>query len=74
MPAGRLCGQHDAVLGVKGFCLIYWTQFNIIHLYGTLVMLYRQHLNLPHTQASMAVVLQRMINVKRMKLRVWLFC
>lgn len=65
MPGAAFAGQHDTVLGVKTLPnLLDAIRQCYASLWHTHVMLYRQHLNLPHTQASMAVVLQRMINVQ----------
>jgi len=65
MPGAAFAGQHDTILGVRGLDAV---QNAIRQCYASLwhthVMLYRQHLQLPHHYASMAVVLQRMVDVR----------
>lgn len=64
MPGAAFAGQHDTILGVRDTASLHDA---IRQCYASLwhihVMLYRQHLQLPHTQASMAIVLQRMVDV-----------
>lgn len=65
MPGAAFAGQHDTILGVRGLAAL---QNAVRQCYASLwhthVMLYRQHLSLPHHRASMAVVLQRMVDVR----------
>ena len=65
MPGAAFAGQHDTILGVRSLDAL---QNAIRQCYASLwhthVMLYRQHLHLPHHLVSMAVVLQRMVDVR----------
>ena len=66
MPGAAFAGQHDTLLGVKTLpMLLDAIRQCYASLWHTHVMLYRQHLNLPHSQASMAIVLQRMVDVQK---------
>ncbi|WP_193015290.1 MULTISPECIES: PEP/pyruvate-binding domain-containing protein [Gammaproteobacteria] len=66
MPGAAFAGQHDTLLGIKTLPnLLDAIRQCYASLWHTHVMFYRQHLNLPHTQASMAIVLQRMIDVQK---------
>ncbi|MEQ4921992.1 PEP/pyruvate-binding domain-containing protein [Proteus hauseri] len=66
MPGAAFAGQHDTLLGVRTLPILLDA---IRQCYASLwhahVMLYRQHLNLSHSHASMAVVLQRMVDVQQ---------
>lgn len=65
MPGAAFAGQHDTLLGIKTLTMLLDAiRQCYASLWHTHVMLYRQHLNLPHTHASMAVVLQRMVDVR----------
>ena len=66
MPGAAFAGQHDTLLGVRTLpMLLDAIRQCYASLWHTHVMLYRQHLNLPHSHASMAVVLQRMVDVQQ---------
>ncbi|PVZ82382.1 phosphoenolpyruvate synthase [Serratia sp. S1B] len=65
MPGAAFAGQHDTILGVRDISSLH----NAIRqcyasLWHTHVILYRQHWQLPHTHAAMAIVLQRMVDVR----------
>lgn len=65
MPGAAFAGQHDTILGVRTLTDLHDA---IRQCYASLwhahVMLYRQHLQLEHSQAAMAIVLQRMVDVR----------
>ncbi|MDR0218809.1 MAG: phosphoenolpyruvate synthase [Enterobacteriaceae bacterium] len=65
MPGAAFAGQHDTILGVRDTHSLHDAiRQCYASLWHTHVMLYRQHLQLPHTHASMAIVLQRMVDVR----------
>lgn len=65
MPGAAFAGQHDTILGVRDLKSLHDAiRQCYASLWHTHVMLYRQHLQLPHHHASMAVVLQRMVDVR----------
>ncbi|EMT5585032.1 TPA: phosphoenolpyruvate synthase [Providencia stuartii] len=65
MPGAAFAGQHDTILGVRDLPSLHDAiRQCYASLWHTHVMLYRQHLQLPHQHAAMAVVLQRMVDVR----------
>jgi pyruvate,water dikinase len=64
LPGAAFAGQHDSFLGLSGLpAILEAVRRCYASLWNERVLPYRERLGVPHLEASMAVVLQRMVDV-----------